>query len=182
MVERKFNSLQREIFNFSSTTINIKLRCIITRLVTKLLGPDNKGAWSMEERKIHINVLGLKAAKLAITFSNSRKRMQYQFRCKNQKLTGNTFETKDHNYCLILARVNECRGRQGIQVNQWFKRMETKPSILHEIVSDKRNSRDASHQLPQYISWKIDLLVRAGMLFRYPGLTIFCMLFPILHF
>ena len=68
MVERKFNSLQRENFNFSSTTINIKLRCIITRLLTKLLGSDNKGAWSMEEQKIHINVLGLKAAKLAIMF------------------------------------------------------------------------------------------------------------------
>ena len=44
MVERKFDSLQREIFNFSPTLNNNKLRCIITRLGSKLSRPDNSGA------------------------------------------------------------------------------------------------------------------------------------------
>ena len=40
--------------------------------------------------------------------------------------------------------------------------METKPNNLHEIVSDKGTlemdlfASRVSHQLPQYISWKID--------------------------
>ena len=43
MVERKFNSLQREIFNFFPTTNNNKLICIITRLGNELSWPDNRG-------------------------------------------------------------------------------------------------------------------------------------------
>ena len=35
IVERKFDSFQREIFNFLSTSNNNKLRCIIIRLGSK---------------------------------------------------------------------------------------------------------------------------------------------------
>ena len=66
MVERKFNSLQLEIFNSPPSSNNNKLRCIITRLGRELSLLDNWGPWSVEERKFHINVLGLKAAKLDI--------------------------------------------------------------------------------------------------------------------
>ena len=61
--------------------------------------------------------------------------------CDQQGNLAILFEAKDNDYCRILTRVNECRGRQGIQANQGFKRMETKPNNLHEIVSDKGNSR-----------------------------------------
>ena len=43
MVERKFNSLQREIFNFFPTTNNNKLRCITTRLGSELSRTDSRG-------------------------------------------------------------------------------------------------------------------------------------------
>ena len=41
MVERKFDSLQREIFDFFSNSNNNKLRFIITRLGSELPMPDN---------------------------------------------------------------------------------------------------------------------------------------------
>ena len=82
--------------------------------------------------------------------------------CDQQGNLAITFETKDHHYCQIITRVTECTGRQGIQANHGFKQMETKSNNLHEIASDKGNSRDdlfasrVLHQLPHYISWKID--------------------------
>ena len=51
---------------------------------------------------------------------------------------------KDHDYCQILTRVNECRGRQGIQANKGFQRMEAKLNHFHEIVSDKGTTTDGS--------------------------------------
>ena len=89
-----------------------------------------------------------------------------------------------------LTRVNECRGRQGIQANQGFKGMETKPNNLHEIVSNKGNSRDGSvcfegitpitplHILENRPSQSRQACF-LGYLW-YPGLTNLCMLFP--HF
>ena len=44
MVKSKFVSLQREIFNFSPTSNNNKLRCIIARLRSMFSRPDNRGA------------------------------------------------------------------------------------------------------------------------------------------
>ena len=35
--------------------------------------------------------------------------------CDQQRNLVIPFETKDHDYCRILARLNECRGRQGRQ-------------------------------------------------------------------
>ena len=64
--------------------------------------------------------------------------------CDQQRNLAITFEKKDHDYCRIFTRVNECRDRQGIQANQGFRRMETKLKHLHEIVSDKGNTRDGS--------------------------------------
>ena len=52
MVERKFDSVQREIFNFSATSNNNKLRCIITRLGSELSNQDTRwwehGPWKNE--------------------------------------------------------------------------------------------------------------------------------------
>ena len=38
--------------------------------------------------------------------------------CDQQRNLAIPFEAKGHDYCQILTRVNECRGRQGIQANQ----------------------------------------------------------------
>ena len=62
--------------------------------------------------------------------------------CDQQRNLAIPFETKDHDYCGILTRVNECRGRQVIQANQGFQKMETKLNHLHEIVSHEGNTRD----------------------------------------
>ena len=130
-------------------------------------GLTTGGPCSMEEQKFHINVLELKAAKLAIIFHIEGKRCNisshshgqhdssvilnengwYQkpgVDCDQQRNLVIPFKTKDNNYYRILTRVNECRGTQGIQENQGFKQMETKPNNLHEFVSYKGNSRDGS--------------------------------------
>ena len=64
--------------------------------------------------------------------------------CDQQRNLAIPIEKKDHNYCRILTRVNEYRGRQGIQVNQRFQRIEAKLNHLQEIVSDKGKTRDES--------------------------------------
>ena len=68
LLKIKINSLQREIFRFSPTINNNKLRCIITRFKRELSPPGNKvGPWFVEEPKFHlIFFLKLQAAKLAI--------------------------------------------------------------------------------------------------------------------
>ena len=79
-------------------------------------------------------------------------------------------EKKDHDYCQILTRVNECKGRQGIQENQGFQRMETKPNNLYETVSDNGNSEiDLYANYSSAYPGKSTPSVRAGILFGYLG-------------
>ena len=122
MVERKFNSLQREILDFFPTANNNKLRCITTGLGSDL--SQTGGPWSMEERKFHINVLELKAAKYQpspIILNENGGYQKQGVDCDQQGNLAISFEAKDNDYCRILTRVNECRGRQGNQANQGGK-------------------------------------------------------------
>ena len=80
----------------------------------------------MEERKFHINVLDLKAAKLAIISFTLKERdaISVQIRmdknqkqgvdCDQQRNLAILFEVKDNDYCRILTRINEYRCRKGI--------------------------------------------------------------------
>ena len=112
------------------------------------------------------HVLELKAAKLAIMSFTLKERDAKSVRIRIDNMTvlfilnenwgyhkpgadccqprdlAIPFETKEHDDCRILNRVNECGGREGIQTNQGFQQMETKLSHLHEIVSDTGNIRD----------------------------------------
>ena len=165
MVERKFNSLQREIFNFFPTTNNNKLRCITTGLGSELSRTDNRRAMVHGGTQVSHKCLGAQGSQISYNVLHIKRtgcnisshphgqhgspiilneNGGYQkpgVDCDQQGNLAIPFEAKDNDYCRILTRVNECRGRQGIQANQGFKRMETKPNNLHEIVSDKGNSR-----------------------------------------
>ena len=156
MVERKFNSLRRKIFNFSPTSNNNKLRYIITRLVSKLSRSDNKGAMVDGGTKvshkslgsqISYNVLHIKekGCNISSHFHQQHSSLvilnENEIDCDQQINLAIPFETKDHDYCGILTRVIECRFSQGIQAKQGFQWVETKPHYLHEIVSDNVNIR-----------------------------------------
>ena len=65
MMERKFNSLQGEIFSFSPTANNNKLRCIITRLGSELSRPDNRGAMVHEGTKVSYKSLGAQVSQIS---------------------------------------------------------------------------------------------------------------------
>ena len=100
----------------------------------------------MEERKFHINVLELKAVKLAVMSFTLKERngisvhirmgnmtaLSYLMKmgggyqkpgvdCDQQGNLAIPFEIKNHDYYQILTKVNEFRGTQGIQANQGFQ-------------------------------------------------------------
>ena len=59
------NSLQREIFNFSPTANNNKLRCIITRLGSELSRTDNRGAMIHGGTKVSHKCLGAQGSQIS---------------------------------------------------------------------------------------------------------------------
>ena len=65
MVERKFDSLQREMFNFSLTSNNNKLICFITKLGSEFLRSDNREAMFCEGRKVSHKCLGAQGSKIS---------------------------------------------------------------------------------------------------------------------
>ena len=65
MVERKFNSLQQEIFNFSPNTNNNKLRCIMTRLWSELSRTDNREAMVRGGTKVSHKCLGAQGSQIS---------------------------------------------------------------------------------------------------------------------
>ena len=156
MVERKFDSVQKEIFNFSPTSNNNKHRCIITRLGCELLSPDNSmvcGGTKVSHKclgaqgsQISYNVPHIKGEGFNVG-SNSHGQhdspvilnendghQKPRDNCDQQRNLAILFETKDCDYCQVLTRVNEYRSRQEIQANRGFQPMETKLNDLQEVV------------------------------------------------
>ena len=92
-MEKKSNSVQREIFNFSPTTNNNKLRRIITRLGGGGGGGGGcqrrrtVGPWSIEEKKFHMNVAKLRAVKLAIMSFTLREKNAILVQIRMGKMT-----------------------------------------------------------------------------------------------
>lgn len=148
--------------------------------------------WSAGERKFHINALELKAAKLAVMSFTLTEKDTISFHIREDNMDNRRyqkpgvywnqqrnleifFEKTDQDYCQIPTRVNECKGREGIQANQGFQQIETKINRPQEIVSvrgasdiDLPASR-VSHNLPQYMPWKIDLFSRGRDAFQISG-------------
>ena len=65
MVERKFDSLQREMFNFFLTSNNNKLICFITKLGSEFLRSDNREAMFCEGTKVSHKCLGAQGSKIS---------------------------------------------------------------------------------------------------------------------
>ena len=149
-------------------------------------GLTTGGPWSMEERKFHINVLELKAAKLAIMSFTLKERdaisvhirmdnmtaLSYLMKMggtKNQELTAISKEiwqyllkrkiTITAEYLPGSMNVEADReSRQTRDSSEW----KLNPTIFMKLCQirgtpevDLFASR-VSHQLPHYISWKID--------------------------
>ena len=149
-------------------------------------GLTTGGPWSMEERKFHINVLELKAAKLAIMSLTLKERdaisvhirmnnmaaLSYLMKMggtKNQELTAISKEiwqyllkrkiTITAEYLPGSMNVEADReSRQTRDSSEW----KLNPTIFMKLCQirgtpevDLFASR-VSHQLPHYISWKID--------------------------
>ena len=65
MVERKFDSLQREMFNFSLTSNNNKLICFITKLGSEFLRSDNREAMFCGGTKVSHKCLRAQGSKIS---------------------------------------------------------------------------------------------------------------------
>ena len=209
MVERKFNSLQPEIFNFFPTTNNNKLRCITTRLGSELSRTDNRGAMVQGGTKFHINVLELKAAKLAIMSFTLKERDAISIDTCMDNITAPSYlmkigGTKSQELTAISKEIWQYLLKWKIKIAA-----EYLPGSMNEKADrESRQSRDSSKWklnptifmklcqirgtpqvdlegitpiTPTTYPGKAILSVKAGMLFRYPGLTSLCTLFPLLH-
>ena len=71
MVGAEFSLKQWEVSYILSSPVNNRLRCIFRRLWCILSGTQNRGHWMLSEKKDHISVLELRAAKyVTLTFTN----------------------------------------------------------------------------------------------------------------
>ena len=101
----------------------------------KQVSKASRSLWSVEERESHINVFELKAAKLAVMYFTLKGKgcniswhphgqynspvilnenggcQKLEVNCDQEIYLAIPFENKDHDYCLVFTRVNECRGR-----------------------------------------------------------------------
>ena len=134
MVERRFDSLQQEIFNFSPTSVNTKPRYIITRPGCELSRPDNKGAMvrggtkvshkclEAQGTQINCNIFHIKGKgcnnsshphrqhESSVILNESGGYQKPGFDSDQQRNLAIPFETLTITFG-ILIRVNECRGR-----------------------------------------------------------------------
>ena len=140
-------------------------------------GERSEGLWYEEERKFHINVLELKAEKIAIlSFTQNRKHLN-SIHVQMENMVGCSFLSSkdgrdnqsrfssfkitnlelshiktDHSYCRAPTRNFECGGRLRVQKCEGLKRMDVKQGNLPKALLALR----VSEQLKKYISWKAD--------------------------
>ena len=76
MVDSQFEIKQWKVFSMETPSVDNKIVYIKGRLGSYCQSERTGGPWSEEERKLHINVLELKAAKSAIlAFNRNRKHL-----------------------------------------------------------------------------------------------------------
>ena len=147
MVEKKFNSLQRKIFNFFPIANNNKLRCITTRLGSELSRTDNRGAMVHGGTKVSHKCLGAQASQISYNVLHikgkgcnisSHPHGQYGspvilnenggyqkqgVDCDQQGNLVIPFEAKDNDYCRIITRSMNVEAdretRQTREANQF---------------------------------------------------------------
>ena len=130
-----------------------------------------QGEWSVEERKSHINVLDFKATKLAImSFTLKEKNAISVHICTKQELTAISKEVWQYllkrkititaEYLPGSMKVEEDRESTTTRDSrEWKKVNSTIFRKLYQIRETQEMDLFASrvsHQLPMYMSWKID--------------------------
>ena len=65
-------------------------------------------------------------------------------------------EQRDHKYCRIPPRVTQCGSRYSVEDSKGCKRVEVKSQDISEDLQIDLFASRMSHQLPTYISWKLD--------------------------
>ena len=149
------------------------------------LGNKQVQAWSLDEKKLHINILELMAATLAIkTFTMTQKdgntTPDGQHGClvvlvenggSEERTVGHYQQgdlrlptaMQDHDYCRVYSKCNEYRSRQGIKPNQGFQRVEIMPRNIQESMPSQGDPRDTiclpqgCHTSSHIMSWKPNL-------------------------
>ena len=152
MVEGKFDSVQQVIFNFSPPQIIISSNASLQGWGASCQGQTTGGmvrggtkvshkCIGFQGHQTSCNVLHIKGEECNIGSHLHKAGVN----CDQQRSLTIPFETKDYDYCRILTRISEGRGRQGIHDDQGFQGMEeSKLNHLQEIVSDKGNTRNGS--------------------------------------
>ena len=145
-------------------------------------GYQQVGQWSKEELLLHINVLELKAVKLALlTFNKQKSLKAIHFHVDNttaqlylvnigepnvtevkQRNLTVSPETPDHNYFRIPSKFFQRGGRLAVSKQQGSIRMETLSKVFQQVCERREMTKidlfasRLSHQLPQYFLWKPD--------------------------
>ena len=145
-------------------------------------GYQQVGQWSKEELLLHINVLELKAVKLALlTFNKQKSLKAIHFHVDNttaqlylvnigepnvtevkQRNLTVSPETSDHNYFRIPSKFFQRGGRLAVSKQQGSIRMETLPKVFQQVCERREMPKidlfasRLSHQLPQYFAWRPD--------------------------
>ena len=127
-------------------------------------GISTGGQWSKEEKLLHINVLELKAVKLALLTFNKRKTLKaVHFQIDNttallylvkmggdrepnvtkikQRRLAVSLKTLDHNYCRIPSKFFECGGKLAVSKQQGSIRMETLPKNISTSLPEDGNAQ-----------------------------------------
>ena len=141
--------------------------------------------WSKEEQLLHINVLELKAVKLALLNFNKQKSLkavhfssrQHHWPILPRENGGDgepnvseikkrnlavSLETPDHNYLRISSKFFECGGRLAVSKQQGPSERKLCPKVFQQVCQRRGTPKvylfasRLSHQLPQYFASKPD--------------------------
>ena len=166
----------------SHSQVLIQTDASIKGRVSVCQGISTEGQWSKEEQLLHINILELKAVKLALLTFNKKISEGTSFSnrqhpctilpCENggsresivteiKQINLAVFrEIPNHNNCRIPSKFFECGGRLAVLKQQGPIRMQTLPKSISTSLSEEGKiylfASRLPHQLPQYFVSKPD--------------------------
>ena len=186
VVDIKPDAVQRETSNLTSPSIDHNFRCLSSGLGAASQGQTTEGPWTAEEQKHHINILELKAAKLAIlTFIRMHPEVK-SIHLQTDDIVGLSYIVKmggTHNKVLsdiskeiwdflllkeititieylpgVLNQEADFQSRSMKDSSEWKLKLQ-----IFRALCNLRGTPDidlfasrVSHQLLCYISWKLD--------------------------
>ena len=129
----------------------------------------NRGIWSTQEMKNHINVIELSTIKLSIqTFLKSLKHKAIHLQLDNMvALTyllknGPSSPMSDHSYCKVSSQQTEYDSRLGIKKQFELFGVEASSAVVSENLLIEGNPRDTSTCFQTILSDQDLLFVEAG--------------------